>query len=58
MTAQPELAPVTVRIPRGALARVDRLAKARWAKNPIPRTTWLLDLVNEKLAREEKDADE
>ena len=31
--------------------------EARQAENPILRTTWLLDAVNEKLAREEKKGD-
>ena len=42
----------------GVLARVDRVVAARRAENPIPRTTWLLDAVNEKLAREEKGDDD
>ena len=56
--ADADRVPVSLRIPRGVLARVDRLVAARRAKNPIPRTTWLLDAVNEKLAREEKTDDD
>ena len=56
--ADAELVPVLLRIPKGVLARVDRLVKARRAENPIPRTTWLLEAVIEKLAREEKEDDE
>ena len=52
--ADAELVPVLLRIPPKVLARVDRLVKARRAENPIPRTTWLLEAVVEKLAREEK----
>lgn len=48
--------PVSLRFPRGVLARVNKLVDAQKAENPIPRTTWLLDAVNEKLAREEKKA--
>ncbi len=55
--ADADRVPVSLRIPRGVLARVDALVKARRAENSIPRTTWLLDAVNEKLAREEKDDD-
>ena len=58
VAADAELAPVSLRIPRGVLARVDRLVAARRPENPIPRTTWLLDAVNEKLAREEKKDDD
>ena len=46
VAADAELAPVSLRIPRGVLARVDRLVAARRAENPIPRPTWLLDAVN------------
>ena len=55
--ADADRVPVSLRIPRGVLERVDSLVKARQAENPIPRTTWLLDAVNEKLAREEKKGD-
>ena len=40
------------------LARVDRLVKARRAENPIPRTTWLLEAVIEKVKREEREREE
>jgi hypothetical protein len=56
--ANAELAPVLLRIPPKVLARVDRLVAARRAENPIPRTTWLLEAVIEKLAREEKIEDD
>lgn len=56
--AEPEPVPVLLRIPPKVLARVDRLVKVRRAENPIPRTTWLLEAVNEKLAREEKAEDD
>ena len=55
--ADADRVPVSLRIPRGVLTRVDALVKARKVENPIPRTTWLLDAVNEKLAREEKKGD-
>jgi hypothetical protein len=51
--AKPE--PVVLRIPKEVLDRVDRSVEARRAKNPIPRSTWLLEAVNEKLDREEAD---
>ncbi len=56
--ADPELVPVLLRIPTKVLARVDRLVAARRAENPIARTTWLLEAVNEKLNRDEKKDDE
>ncbi len=52
--ADAELTPVLLRIPPKVLARVDRLVAARRAENPIPRTTWLLEPVIEKLKREER----
>ncbi len=53
-----EPTPVLLRIPPKVLARVNRLVAARRAENPIPRTTWLLEAVIEKLAREEKAEDD
>ena len=53
--AGPELVPVLLRIPPKVLARVDRLVAARRAENPIARTTWLLEAVNEKVRREERE---
>ena len=50
--------PVSLRIPRRVLNRVDALVKARKAENPIARTTWLLEAVNEKLTRDEKKGDD
>ena len=47
-----ELVPLVLRIPRKVLDRVDGAVDARRTKNPIPRTTWLLEAVNEKLGRE------
>ena len=41
--------PVTLRIPRGLLKQVDESLKTRSV--PIPRHTWLLEAVHEKLAR-------
>ncbi len=35
-----------------------RVLTADLRLNPIPRTTWLLEAVNEKLDREEEEADE
>ncbi len=52
--ADADLVPVLLRIPPKVLARVDRLLAARRAENPIPRTTWLLEPVIEKLKREER----
>ncbi len=56
--ADAELTPVLLRIPTKVLDRVDRLVKAREAENPIPRTTWLLEAVIEKLNREERERQE
>ena len=56
--ADAELVPVLLRIPPKVLARVDRLVAARRAENPIARTTWLLEAVNEKVKREEKERQE
>ena len=53
--ADAELTPVLLRIPTKVLDRVDRLVKAREAENPIPRTTWLLEAVIEKVKREERE---
>ena len=50
--------PVSLRIPKGVLTRVDALVKARKVENPIARTTWLLEAVNEKLNRDEKKGEE
>ena len=41
--------PITLRIPRGLLKQVDEFLKTRAV--PIPRHTWLLEAVHEKLAR-------
>ncbi len=56
--ADAELVPVLLRIPPKVLARVNRLVAARRAENPIPRTTWLLEAVIEKLNREERERQE
>ncbi len=56
--ADAELTPVLLRIPPKVLARVNRLVTARRAENPIPRTTWLLEAVIEKLNREERERQE
>ena len=45
--------PVTLRIPRGLLKQVDESLKTRTV--PIPRHTWLLEAVHEKLARSMND---
>ncbi len=49
---------VLLRIPTKVLTRVDRLVAARRAENPIARTTWLLEAVNEKVKREEREREE
>ena len=56
--ADAELVSVLLRIPPKVLARVDRLVAARRAENPIARTTWLLEAVNEKVKREERERQE
>jgi hypothetical protein len=56
--AHAELVPVLLRIPPKVLARIDKLVRARRAENPIPRTTWLLEAVVEKLAREDTAEDD
>ena len=56
--ADAELTPVLLRIPTKVLDRVDRLVAARQAENPIPRTTWLLEAVIEKVRREEREQEE
>ena len=43
-------APVLLRVPAAMLARIEKAMKARPVK--IPRHTWLLEAVHEKLARE------
>lgn len=45
-------APVVLRIPADVLERVDRQVEARAVK--MPRHTWLMEAVIEKLARDEK----
>ncbi len=52
------MVPVLLRIPPKVLARVDRLVAVRRAENPIARTTWLLEAVNEKVKREEREREE
>ena len=47
-----------LRIPPKVLVRVDRLVVARRAENPLARTTWLLEAVNEKVKREERERQE
>ena len=42
--------PVVLRVPPDVLARVDQLVEARRVK--VPRHTWLLEAVVEKLERE------
>lgn len=44
--------PVVLRLPSDVLERVDHLVEARAVK--VPRHTWLMEAVIEKLAREEK----
>ena len=56
--ADAELVPVLLRIPTKVLARVDRLVAARRAENLIARTIWLLEAVNEKVKREEREREE
>ena len=56
--ADAELVSVLLRIPTKVLTRVDRLVAARRAENPIARTTWLLEAVNEKVKREEREREE
>ena len=43
--------PVVLRVPAEVLERVDRLVEARAVK--VPRHTWLMEAVIEKLTREE-----
>ena len=43
---------VTVRVPKGTLERIDSLVKARPTK--IPRHSWLLEAIYEKLYKEER----
>lgn len=43
---------ITVRMPRGTLDRVDALVKARLTR--IPRHSWLLEAIYEKLYKEER----
>jgi hypothetical protein len=45
-------APVVLRMPPGVLARIDRAVEARRVK--VPRHTWLMEAVIEKLEREEE----
>ena len=47
-----------LRITPKVLDRVNRLVAARRAENPIARTTWFLEAVNEKVRREERERDE
>ena len=56
--ADAELVAVLLRIPTKVLDRVNRLVAARRAENPIARTTWLLEAVNEKVRREEREREE
>lgn len=44
--------PVVLRMPSDVLERVDQQVEARAVK--VPRHTWLMEAVIEKLAREEK----
>jgi hypothetical protein len=44
-------APVVLRMPPEVLARIDRAVEARRVK--VPRHTWLMEAVIEKLEREE-----
>jgi hypothetical protein len=48
--APAKTAPVVLRLPPDVLARVDRAVKARRVK--VPRHTWLMEAVIEKLERE------
>ena len=48
--APAKTAPVVLRLPPDVLARVDRAVKARQVK--VPRHTWLMEAVIEKLERE------
>jgi hypothetical protein len=47
--------PVVLRVPAEVLDRVDRSVEARAVK--VPRHTWLMEAVIEKLAREAKISD-
>jgi hypothetical protein len=50
-TAAPaKTAPVVLRLPPDVLARIDRAVEARRVK--VPRHTWLMEAVIEKLERE------
>lgn len=42
--------PILLRIPAGMLERIDAILKARPVK--VPRHTWILEAIHEKLARE------
>ena len=49
-TSPAKTAPVVLRLPPDVLARVDRAVEARRVK--VPRHTWLMEAVIEKLERE------
>ena len=49
-TESDQVAPVILRLPASMLKSIDRLVKSRPVR--IPRHTWLLEAVHEKLSRE------
>lgn len=51
---RPEEVALTVRVPPATLKRIDVLVKAR--RNKIPRHSWLLEAIYEKLDREDNES--